>query len=213
MLFEWSELIAEQQLGPVLLSLLFFCISLVANYLGGVYASARVSNPVTDLILNHLPVVDSRIISLIFVEGAMLLWVFIAFLTLSRPKRLAFALSSIALFTTIRAFFVILTHLAPYATDVAVYSSNPIISKIVFKGDLFFSGHTGLPFLLALMFWPNVGLRRFFLITSVIFAATVLLGRLHYSVDVFGAYFITYTIFALSQWLFPAYYRRLRQAV
>ena len=73
----------------------------------------------------------------------------------------------------------------------------------IFNGnDLFFSGHTGLPFLLALIFWENKKLRFLFLGFSVLFAVVVLLGHLHYSIDVFAAYFITYTIFHICKFLF-----------
>ncbi len=45
-------------------------------------------------------------------------------------------------------------------------------------------------------------LRWFFLIATVIGAATVLLGKLHYSIDVFSAFFITFTIFAIAKKIF-----------
>ena len=55
-----------------------------------------------------------------------------------------------------------------------------------FGADLFFSGHTGMPFLLALIFWDWRRVRYMFLFISVACAIIVLAG-LHYSIDVCSA--------------------------
>jgi membrane-associated phospholipid phosphatase len=92
----------------------------------------------------------------------------------------------------------------------AIVDPSFIFDKFNFTGDLFFSGHTGLPFLLALVFWDHPWWRRVFVIVSIIFGVTVLLGHFHYSIDVFGAFFITYTIFHIATRLFPRDYMYLR---
>ncbi len=76
------------------------------------------------------------------------------------------------------------------------------MSKFAFGGDLFFSGHTGLPFLMALVFWKKPILRYFFIASAIGFGAVVLLTHLHYSIDVLSAFFITYTIFHIAEFLF-----------
>jgi membrane-associated phospholipid phosphatase len=76
------------------------------------------------------------------------------------------------------------------------------MSKISFGGDLFFSGHTGMPFLLALIFWEDKWTRFLFLGFSIMFGIVVLLAHLHYSIDVLSAFFITYTIFHLALYIF-----------
>jgi membrane-associated phospholipid phosphatase len=68
--------------------------------------------------------------------------------------------------------------------------------------DFFFSGHTGMPFLIALIFWKEKWVRSISIAVSLLFGALVLLGHLHYSIDVFGAFFITYTIFHICQKFF-----------
>ena len=67
---------------------------------------------------------------------------------------------------------------------------------------LFFSGHTGLPFLLALMFWEHKVIRNIFLTFSFTFAIVVLLGHIHYSIDVLSAFFISYGILDVCKFLF-----------
>jgi membrane-associated phospholipid phosphatase len=109
----------------------------------------------------------------------------------------------LALFIVIRSIFVSLTHLGPFSQHVVIDPTKMInLLGIGTTADLFFSGHTGIPFLLALIYWKNVYLRWIFLATSAIFAVSVLLGHLHYSIDVLAAFFITYTIFHMAQKFF-----------
>ncbi len=70
-----------------------------------------------------------------------------------------------------------------------------------FKNDLFFSGHTAVPFLGFLLF-KNRKVKYTFLGASIIMAITVLLMHVHYSIDVFSAFFITYGTFKIGEWLF-----------
>jgi membrane-associated phospholipid phosphatase len=74
--------------------------------------------------------------------------------------------------------------------------------------DLFFSGHVGLTFLMALLLWDTPKLRYIYLAISAVFAVVVLLGHLHYSIDVLGAYFITYSVYMLSMRIFKKDYER-----
>ncbi len=174
-------------------ALIFLLISLVANFYAGIYATEIASNSVTDLILSNIGTVD---LDGVFVYGTIIFWIFAAFIIFKKPKRIPFTLASVALFTVIRSVFISLTHIGPYPTQVAINSY--ILSFFVFGADLFFSGHTGLPYLLSLIFWDIKKLRYTFLILSFVFAAIVLLGHMHYSIDVLAAYFITYAIYHLA---------------
>lgn len=66
--------------------------------------------------------------------------------------------------------------------------------------DLFFSGHTATTLLLALYLWRYERLRWFAWIAHVVVVATVLLSHLHYTIDVLGAYAVTFAIFAAREW-------------
>lgn len=61
-----------------------------------------------------------------------------------------------------------------------------------------------------LIFWNKTTLRYICLAAAVFFAYTVLIGHIHYSIDVFAAPFITYGIFHIGQFLFASDYQRLK---
>ncbi len=179
--------------------------SLVVNYAAGTYASLHAGRAVHDLVLDRVPTLP---VDLIFIDGAFVFWLFVVGILLAKPRTVPFTLKVLSLFIVIRSFFVILTHLGPPAHE-AILDPNRIMSDLTFAGDLFFSGHTGFPFLLALTFWENRILRWIFLGSSVLFALAVLFGHLHYSIDVFAAFFITDSIFRIAQRAFAEDYRRL----
>ncbi|TSC90976.1 MAG: hypothetical protein CEN90_703 [Parcubacteria group bacterium Licking1014_17] len=175
-----------------------FLASLFINFYAGVYATEKASNAVTDVILNNIRLYD---VDHIFVISTFIFVSFVGLLCLKEPKRFPFILKSAALFALIRSIFISLTHLGPFPTHVTIDPSS-FISNFTSGSDLFFSGHTGLPFLMGLIFWNNRYLRVLFFTTSVFFGAVVPLGHLHYSIDVASAFFITYTIYILAEKFF-----------
>jgi hypothetical protein len=187
----------------VVFSACFFIISVVVSFFAISYATDRASNGVTDIVLSNIPVFD---VDGLFVYGTFLLIGFIAFVCITHPKRIPFILDSLALFWLIRSGFTSLTHIGPFATQTPFnLEINPgtIVSHFFTGDDFFFSAHTGAPFLMALMFWHDARLRYIFLAWSVYFAVIVLLGHLHYSIDVASAFFITYSIYHIVLWIFP----------
>ena len=184
-----------------LASTVLLCIGIVSNTFANVYATEQASNSVTDIVLSNMSVVD---VDGVFVWGTFVLTVFVLVLALVKPQFLPFTFASLGLFYLIRTVFVSLTHLGPFP-DHTVLDVGALIAKMIGGGDMFFSGHTGAPFLLALIFWKQRMLRYVFLVWSIFFAAVVLLGHLHYSIDVLSAFFITYTIFCISEFLFRKY--------
>jgi len=173
-------------------------VSLVINFYATVYATERASNPVTDIILNNIRVYD---VDMIFLYGPVLLFVFLLYLLIVNPQKLPFVLKSISLFVLIRSGFITMTHVGPFPTRL-ILDPTSFIAHFTSGNDLFFSGHTGLPFLLALIFWQNKRLRPIFVGFSILFGAVVLLGHLHYSIDVMSAFFITYAIYHLAKYFF-----------
>jgi len=183
--------------------------ALIINYFAALYAFERASGAVSDIVLSNLPVVD---VDWIFVYGPIIFAVWIAFLCLSNPRTLPFAIKSVATFVFIRSGFITLTHIGPFPDRAIIdgnsilllraISDNPNFFLFSTGADLFFSGHTGLPFMFALVFWKHRITRIFCFITSIFFGIIVLLGHLHYSIDVASAFFISYTIYVITTKIF-----------
>ncbi len=188
----------------VLIAAALLFISLIVNFYAVVYATDSASNSVTDIVLSNIRVFD---VDGIFIYGAIILWAFIVLLAFKEPRRVPFVFKTTALFILIRSVFISLTHIGPFpnhilASPLDLLNNSKFGISFFFGSDLFFSGHTGIPFLMALIFWQNKILRYFFLLASVIFGAAVLMAHVHYSIDVLSAYFITYTIYHLAEQLF-----------
>ncbi|MSR70687.1 hypothetical protein EXS62_01470 [Candidatus Kaiserbacteria bacterium] len=176
-----------------------FVGALFVNFWAIHQATERASNAVTDIILSNTPVFE---VDGLFVYGTALVVVVSIVYLLMHPQKIPFALHSLTLFILIRSAFTLMTHLGP--PEVSYISDfNAAINNSFFGGDQFFSGHTGMPFLSALAFWGvSTGMSAFFFLASLFFAAIVLLGHIHYTIDVASAFFITYGIYRLSLWLF-----------
>lgn len=71
--------------------------------------------------------------------------------------------------------------------------------RVYLTKDLFFSGHTGVTFLLLLYAWPYPRLRAAMLAGHVLVVASVVLAHLHYTIDIAGAYAVAFALFALRE--------------
>ncbi len=180
----------------------------ISSYAVG-FATASASNPVTDLILDNVPVYD---VDGFFVNGAILMTLFMIAVCLWWPRRLPFVAKTIALFIVIRSLFIILTHIGSFPTQAVIDPStknfiedvigSKLYSSFFLGKDSFFSGHTGLPFLMAYLYWDKKWLRYIFIALSIMFGVVVLLGHLHYTIDVLSAFFISYGIYRMARILF-----------
>ncbi len=193
-------------------SVAILAISLVMQFFINAYVTRSISGSVTDIVLSNTRVYN---VGWIFVWGTVSLILLGAIVGLSKINYAPFAFKSIAVFILIRSIFISITHISPFPTHILITST--FFNKEAFTGilngnDLFFSGHTGLPFLLALMFWNiNKKLSYTFIGFSLMFAVVVLLGHLHYSIDVLAAFFITYTIFDICKFLFKRDWKLFQQ--
>lgn len=179
--------------ASLLEAILLFIVSVFATHYASKYAEVKASNHVEDIILSNTPVFNFEFL---FVQGAIMLTLFVVALCFKFRKAAPFLIKTVSLFIIIRAVFVSLTHIGPFPLKLELESG--LLNFITSGNDLFFSGHTGLPFLIALIFWDHVYLKRIFVTSSVVFGIIVLLSHLHYSIDVFAAFFITYAIYHLG---------------
>ena len=171
-------------------SLVFLLFSLFVDYWATAYATEKQSSSVTDIILSNTPAYN---LANLFVYGILAMIIFTIFLAFIKPARIPFIVKSLALFVLIRSIFISLTHMGIYPNTVA--TNINVLKSITSGGDLFFSGHTGFPFLMALIFWQNKKLRYIFLFLSLFFGIIALLGHYHYTIDVLSAFFITFGIY------------------
>lgn len=126
------------------------------------------------------------------------------------PQRWAYVLATVGLLVAVRTLFVAVNPMgAPdgMLSLNASYLLAPLKGILAFENEFFFSGHTALPYLYALLFWSIPWARRGFVALSILMALSVLVTRNHYTMDILGAYFITYSVYALSRsllrWLDP----------
>lgn len=213
--FTINDVFTRERLLSLVSAFALLGMAYVAEHYANVYAYAyslrSTSSHVGDLILDNIPVVD---LNFIIIEGALIFIVLGVLFVLANPRYILFTLKTFALFIMTRALFVSLTHVGIYPDHISpgLGFFDGIYLYLNFQTGLFFSGHTGLPFLMALIFWHNKRARYFFLILSLIGAVAVLLGHIHYSIDVFAAPFMAYGIFRIALRLFPKDYELIKPA-
>ena len=194
---EWrTELRNHKNL--ILLSLAFLASSVALIYVAGNYVDSAESSAVPDLILGFLPAVN---LSFLFIYGYVLaIAVLLIYPFLFKIKEFHVILSQFSLLVLIRSFFISLTHLKIPA-DAIVTNTPYLYHLLLFENDLFFSGHAAIPFLGFLLFRKQkIGI--FFLIATIVLATSVLFMHVHYSIDVFAAYFITYGSYKIGDKIF-----------
>ena len=204
---------AEVRKGELALSVGALLAAMAFNHRADGYIE-RVGNhaPVSpDLILRHLPGVD---VSTLYWWGAA---AFVAFATvyalLRERPRLAYFARAYAVLVFARACLMVLTplHIPDGAISVdAGVIHDSIGTMLTVHHDLFFSMHTASPFLACLLFrerWASLVCFAF----ALLMAATVLLLKTHYSLDVAGAFLVTYALFKLQRrFLEPSVRRAVR---
>ncbi len=180
----------------ILISLILVIIATWIDHLAGNYVS-QVANvrEVPDLVLDNIRPYN---LSILFVEGYFLvITIFFIYPLFFKVKRLHETISQFSFLITLRSFFMIFTHLKNPADAIPI-SFPGVFNLLVFENDLFFSGHTAVPFLGFLLFKESK-IRYFFLIASILLGATALLMHRHYTIDILSAFFITYGSYKIGE--------------
>ena len=191
-----EEIIKNKYLIILALVLLFVAIRIQLSALN--YTTELSAITVPDIILDHIPALD---LSSIFVYGIISVYaIAILYFLLFKIKEAHIVISQFSLLLLIRSFFLILTHLGQPARAIVLTNLPFFYNLLNFRNDLFFSMHTAAPFLFYLIFRKEK-IGKFFLIMSFVMAFTVLFMHVHYSIDVFAAFFITFGSYKIGEYL------------
>lgn len=207
--FTYRDLFARSRRSSLITALAMLGISFVLAHFAYAYAldySLRpTSTYVGDVLLDNLPIVN---LNFLIVEGALFAVFASSLFMLFNPRYILFGLKALALFIASRALSMSLTHLGSYPghVDPGIGFFDAIYSYLNLQSGFFFSGHTGLPFLAALVFWEHRTVRILFLSLSFVFGIAMLLAHVHYSIDIVAAPFMAYGIFNIAQYFFPRDY-------
>lgn len=168
----------------------------------------------SDWLLRHLPV---RNVLPILSWGWLGLHLYLGGAAIAYyPRRVPFLLFMLSLFIAIRSVFIFLSPIGAPAGMMDMSKLDFLFSRLMgtytFSNEFVFSGHTGIPFLFFL-FMESFWLKLLALCGSLLMGLCVLLSHNHYTVDVLGAYFVSYSIYILAENLYYGFIRPLFQVL
>jgi len=188
-------------LAPVLksrylyLALLAFITGAGLNFASQTYLHNYISNGKTlpmlsDLILDHMPVIDVALFYDIFALIPVIL-VLIYVVHKKDYDRIPFIILMSGLFYIVRGIFIVLT---PFGNPPMFIGSDPLFNGFA-KYDLgvYPSGHAGNVFLMYLLV-KDKAYKLLIMACLVLVIITLFLAHGHYSVDIFSGLFFSYAI-------------------
>lgn len=205
--FNYKGFWTREHVRSLINGIILFVLAAIFQYYASAYVNRIPSNSVADLFLSILPVVN---LNFLIVEGALAAIVISFIVVIAKPKYLLFALKATAIFVATRAVFISVTHIGIYPGQVGPDPTgffDHLYTGLGLEAGFFFSGHTGLPFLMALILWDEKFWRYAYLILSVVFGIAVLFAHVHYTMDVLAAPYMSYGIFKMSQYFFAEDYK------
>ena len=105
--------------ASLLEAIIVFIGSVFATHYASKFAEVHASGHVNDIILSNTQVYNFE---LVFVEGAIVLSLFVIALCFKFRKTAPFLIKAVSLFIIIRAIFVSLTHIGPFPTKLVLES-------------------------------------------------------------------------------------------
>ena len=205
---QWKKKVSSLIFSPAYIIELLLAIILIIlsvswqNMVSEYNDSLGIYSAVGDVLFTIIPSIN---LSYLYFGG---MWIMViigsGYAIIKVPEKIPLGIFAAALFFFIRALCIASTNIG-IPPDHIIPNIDEIDSFQFFRNDLFFSGHTGAPFLIALLIWKDIFWRNLFLIISVIMAFTVISMRLHYTIDIIGAYFITYGIFHIAEKLYEIF--------
>lgn len=194
---EW-QILAKNKLfrNQFLTALVFLTILLIILPKFLAYVETRHGTIINDPILNLFTPIDLTWLIFIILYGTL---GFALFYLITKPMLLLIAITTYAIMIFFRIIAMYLLPLDPPVLMIALY--DPFVGLFE-KGttltrDLFFSGHTAIMFILYLVS-KNKKIKSFFLVATIAIAGLVLLQHVHYTVDVFVAFFAAFAAYSIA---------------
>lgn len=195
----WKEDILRHK-QKIVLSLIFLIVALIFKFITGSYADKKAFVSPPDLILDNIPVIDFGIFYVwLFV---LVVIIFFGYPLIYNPKKLHYSIGLFSLLLLVRSGFTTLTHLRIPGTAVNLNHFPAFFDIFSFTNDLFFSGQVGLSFLAFWIYRENRNLSYFMLASSIVLGLSALFMHIHYSIDVLSAFFITYGVYKIGDYIF-----------
>jgi hypothetical protein len=182
----------------IFFSFILLLFASILDVFAGNYVDKVGGIAASDIILDNIPTVNLNFFYIYLYLA--ILSVFILYPLIFDTKKFPIVISQFSLLIMIRSFFITLTHLKIPSDSIPVVFPN-ILNFLSFRNDLFFSGHVAVPFLGFLIFRKEK-LGKFFLLATFLMAIIVLFMHVHYSIDVFAAFFIAYGSYKIGVWFF-----------
>jgi hypothetical protein len=203
---EWERVNGRWFIVVVGLIVAFLLAAYVFYMNLGWYADQRMMPPSSDWLLDQLPTVNLVPI-LSWGWLALHVWA-LGYVLLYEPRRVPFLLFLLGVYLTIRTLYVFLSPIGAPVDILDMRELDMLFSQVAgeytFQNEFVFSGHAAVPFLFYL-FFRDARPRAIALSGSIVMAASVLLTKNHYTVDVLSAYWIGYAIYVFSDRTYHAY--------
>lgn len=173
----------------------------LVDFIASIYKDSQTYISVGDLLLDNIPTFNLEFVFMWVMLGlTLLIFIYPVFF---KPELVPFTIKCYAALLYVRSFCILLTNVGPphgFYFDSYKLGQN-ILDDMIFRNDLFFSGHTAFPFLAFLVFRDSK-IKWIFLAGSILEGTTVLLMHVHYSIDVVAAFFIAYGTYSACRKIF-----------
>lgn len=192
----WKEFISSKQNRFELIStLVLLAIVLFTFTRFLIYVESRNGFSFEDPILGLFEPIDLTWLTFTLIYGLIITALIYL---ISKPEKLLFTIQLYTLMVVLRMIAMWLLPLNP--PEQMIILIDPFVEffgtgKTLTK-DLFFSGHTATLFILFLTA-DNKHLKIIFLLSTIGVAISVLLQHVHYTIDVFTAFIITYACYSI----------------
>ena len=209
----WKVLLGDRAfLISLFVGFTLLMFAYAANLFASTYNDARVYVSVGDLLLDNIDTYNMTF-SFTWIMYFIIVMIFV-YPIFFEPQLVPFAFKTFAMLMFLRSGCILLTNIGP--PEGFYYNNAPVggdvLADMMFRNDLFFSGHTTYPFL-AFLLYKNCSWRWFYLAGSILEGVTVLLMHIHYSIDVVAAFFFAFGIYSLSDRIFNKLNIRFRDRI